>query len=206
MNELTMVQPSVTPEQLAVVKNTIAKGATDEELSLYVHDCLRRGVHPLDKLIHFTKRAGRYVPITSIDFLRMQADRTGCYAGYESVFSGTPATKDFSCSVIVKKIVGGDVHTWTGTARWDEYYPGDGPEGGMWRKMKHNMLEKCAEALALRRAFPNLHGLYTREEMDQSTVVEKVSLDKKLTQRVQLIANEEIQGPQAKGGMYGGDV
>jgi hypothetical protein len=192
MNDLTVTTPSVTPEQLAVVKNTIAKGATDEELSLYVHDCLRRGVHPLDKLIHFTKRGGRYVPITSIDFLRMQADRTGCYAGYASNFSGEPATRDFTCSVIVKKVVNGSIATFTGTARWEEYYPGDGPEGGMWRKMKHNMLEKCAEALALRRAFPALNGLYTREEMDQSVKVEKVPLDKKLEARVELVEGKVV--------------
>lgn len=204
MNELAIVAPVVTDEQKAVVKNTIAKGATDEELSLFIHDCLRRGVHPLDKLIHFTKRGGRYVPITSIDFLRMQADRTQCYAGYESVFSGVPATQDFTCSVIVKKIVNGAICTFTGTARWSEYYPGDGPEGGMWRKMKHNMLEKCAEALALRRAFPALNGLYTREEMDQSVKIEKVPLDKKLEARVVLV--EEAKGPAAEGGMYGGDV
>jgi phage recombination protein Bet len=194
MNELTPV--TVTPEQIEVVKNTIFKGATNEELSLFLHDCQRRGVHPLDKLIHPTKRGGRYVPITSIDFLRQQADRTGCYAGYESAFSGVPATKEFACSVIVKKLVAGQVCTFTGTARWEEYYPGDGPEGGMWRKMKHNMLEKCAEALALRRAFPSLNGLYTREEMDQSTPTkEAIPLSTKLTNRIALV--EESHGHSA---------
>ncbi len=198
MNELATQPIIVTDEQRLVVKNTIAKGATDEELSLYLYDCQRRGVHPLDKLIHFTKRGGRYVPITSIDFLRMQADRTGSYAGYESIFEGVPATQDFTCSVTVKKVVNGVVCTFTGTARWAEYYPGDGPEGGMWRKMKHNMLEKCAEALALRRAFPALNGLYTREEMDQSAKVDpKVSLDTKLAQRVGLVEAETVRETQA---------
>ena len=186
-------EPLVTPEQRAVIKNTIAKGATDEELDLYIYDCVRRGVHPLDKLIHFTKRGGRYVPITSIDFLRRQADATGTYAGYESTFEGTPGTPGFSCHVTVRRRVGDGVFTWTGTARWEEYYPGDGPEGGMWRKMKHNMLEKCAEGLALRRAFPNLAGLYTREEMDQSQEKPKevVPLATKLLNRVQSV--EECQ-------------
>lgn len=178
----------VSVEQLKVIKNTIAKGATDEELSLFLYDCKRRGVHPLDKLIHFTKRGGRYVPITSIDFMRQQADKTGLYCGYEAAFAGTPKTADWACTVTVKKSVGGQVGTFTGTARWSEYYPGEGPEGGMWRKMPHNQLEKCAEALALRRAFPGLQGLYTREEMDQAAVEQqKMSLQERLNQRVKVI-------------------
>ena len=57
--------PVVTSEQVALIKTTIAKDATDTELQLFFYDCKRQGVHPLDKLIHFTKRAGKYTPITS---------------------------------------------------------------------------------------------------------------------------------------------
>lgn len=160
----------VTEEQKELVKRTVAPDATEQELQLYFYDCSRRGIHPLDRLLHFTKRKGKYTPITSIDLFRMRADATGVHIGTdEPIYHGQPGTQDFAAMVRVHKLVAGQKATFTGTARWSEYYPGDGDIGFMWRKMKHLMLGKCAEALALRKAFPaQLHGLYVQEEMDQA--------------------------------------
>lgn len=159
----------VTEEQKELVKRTIAPDATEAELQLYFYDCSRRGVHPLDKLLHFTKRQGKYTPITSIDLLRMRADSTGQHVGTdEPIYQGVKGSPDFAALVRVHKLVAGQKATFTGTARWSEYFPGEA-QGFMWKKMPHLMLGKCAEALALRKAFPaQLHGLYVQEEMDQA--------------------------------------
>lgn len=160
--------PSITAEQMALITKTVAKEATPDELKLYLYDCARQGVHPLDKLIHFTKRAGKYTPVTSIDFMRIQAANTGdCFGITDPIFAGTPKEPDiFAATVTVKRIVQGQVAEFTATARWSEYKP---DQAFMWTKMPHTMLGKCAEALALRKGFPKqLAGLYAREEMDQA--------------------------------------
>lgn len=162
-----LVAPTVTQEQIALVKATVAKDATDAELKLFMYDCARQGVHPLDRLIHFTKRKGKYTPITSIDFMRSRAAETGAHAGTDdAIHAGEPKTDAFTATVTVYRLVEGGRYAFTGTARWSEYKP---DEAFMWHRMPHTMLDKCAEALALRKGFPRqLAGLYIAEEMEQA--------------------------------------
>ncbi len=166
---MTPTAPAVTAEHLALVKATIAKDATPAELDLFLYDCARQGVHPLDKLIHFTKRGreGKYTPITSIDFMRIRAADSGeCVGSDDATFTGTPMTAGFEAHVTVYRLVQGQRAPFTATARWTEYKP---DQDFMWKRMPHLMLAKCAEALALRKAFPKqLAGLYVKEEMEQA--------------------------------------
>lgn len=159
-------QPVVTSEELELVRKTVANGATDAELKLYLFDCQRRGVHPLDRLLHFTKRGGRYTPVTSIDFMRSQAAMSGEMAGSDDAVFTMDGGKLVSASVTVYRMTQGQRFPYAATARWTEYCPDNAP---MWKRMPHTMLGKCAEALALRKAFPQqLAGLYSAEEMAQA--------------------------------------
>src|SRR5687767_6375131 len=118
-NELAVLEA----KEVDLVKRTVATGATDDELKLYFYDCQRRGVHPLDKLIHFTKRGGKYVPITSIDFMRQRATASGAYAGKDpSIFKGEPGKNGFEATLTVYRLVQGVRCAWTSTARWSEYF------------------------------------------------------------------------------------
>jgi phage recombination protein Bet len=161
--------PTVTRDQLDLVRRTVAAGATDAELELFLFDCQRRGVHPLDRLIHFTKRGGRYTPITSIDFLRGRAHDTGEMAGSDDPMFDKDAR---TATVTVYRLTRGTRYAYSATARYGEYVPDPGPNGRgdvMWKRMPHVMLGKCAEALALRKAFPQqLGGLYVKEELEQA--------------------------------------
>lgn len=155
-------------DEMDLIKRTVAVGATDTELALFLYDCNRRGIHPLDRLLHFTKRGGKYTPVTSIDFMRSQAAASGEMAGSDDphFIDMDPDSHPIEATVTVYRMTQGQRFAYTATARWAEYCPDNAP---MWKRMPHTMLGKCAEALALRKAFPQqLAGLYSREEMDQA--------------------------------------
>lgn len=164
-----VAQIVITSDQTDLIKKTIAADATDAELQLFFYDCRRRGVHPLDKLIHFTKRKGKYTPVTAIDFFRSRAAETREHVGTDdALFDGSITNGDLKASVTVYRLVQGARCTFTATARWAEYCP-DAGNDFMWKKMPYGQLAKCAEALALRKGFPQeLDGLHAFEEMDQA--------------------------------------
>lgn len=179
-------------EQIELIKSTVAKGATDEELKLFLYTAKRTGLDPLTRQIYFQKRQqrqkdGSYKEVmtilTGIDGYRAIADRTGQLAGiddptYEEEVVINPSTsqgvlgaskRPIKATVTVYKIVKTTRVPFTASARWSEYAPAEPKSGFMWNKMPYLMLGKVAEALALRKAFPlNLSGLYTTEEMDQA--------------------------------------
>jgi hypothetical protein len=77
-------------------------------------------------------------------------------------------TPPYAARVVVKRLVGDFLVETSAVAHWAEYAV-TGPAGQMWANMPANQLAKCAEALALRKAFPNeLSGMYTDDEMQQA--------------------------------------
>lgn len=177
-NKLALVQKDFPPEKVELIKRMVAPTATDDELALFLYQAQRTGLDPLARQIVFNKFNSKNGPkmsiITSIDGYRLCADRTGKYAGNDDptfegeVELGNKVKVPERATVTVYKLVGGVRCPFTATARWTEYYPGDGKDF-MWRKMPYLMLGKCAEALALRKAFPaELSGIYTDTEMEQA--------------------------------------
>ena len=163
-----MTYNNITPAQVDLIKSQIAVGATDDELKLFLHVADKSGLDPLSRQIYFIKRSGKMTIQTGIDGFRAVADRTGQYVGSSDPVFEENGEIPSKATVTVNKVVGGVVGNFTATARWEEYYPGKS-QGFMWDKMPHTMLGKCAEALALRKAFPaQLSGLYTGDEMDQA--------------------------------------
>jgi phage recombination protein Bet len=166
-----MTSPEVTirEAEVALIRQIVAPSLTYPELAAFFRECHRRGVHPLDKLIIPTAFGSgdrrRLTFITTIDYLRSRADATGLYCGNDDA----EFDEDDNATVTVWKLVQGQRCAFTATARIDEYAQ-DSPT---WKRMKRTMIAKCAEALALRKAFPQqLGGLYTRDEMEQAAPAE----------------------------------
>ena len=187
---------NITPDQVDLIKSQIAVGATDNELKLFLHVADKSGLDPLSRQIYFIKRSGKMTIQTAIDGFRAIADRTGQYIGSnDPIFEGSEKVP-LKATVTVCKVVQGVVGQFTATARWDEYYPGKS-QGFMWDKMPHTMLGKCAEALALRKAFPaQLSGLYTGDEMAQAgdVGIPKEINPTKGSDQLKVALTEEVQG------------
>ena len=169
-NQNTPLNQTFNDDQVKLIKSTIAKGATDDELQLFLYQAQKTGLDPLARQIHFVKRANQMTIQTAIDGFRAIAARTGQHAGTsDGIFEVQKGIdRPSKATVVVKKIVQGIVSEFSATARWDEYFPGE-KQGFMWKKMPYTMLEKCAEAKALRKAFPeDLSGMYTNDEMQQA--------------------------------------
>lgn len=167
-----MADQFLSESDYGLLRREKCSNMTDDQFAVFRHAIERFRLDPFANQIYATVRRAKngketIVIQTGIDGYRLIADRTGLYAGnddptFDKEQNPTKAT------VSVYKVVGGLRCAYTASARWDQYYPGD-VQGMMWKKMPHLMLGKCAEALALRKAFPaELAGLYTTEEMQQA--------------------------------------
>jgi len=173
-------------DQVELIKNTIAKGVTNDELALFIEQCNRTQLDPFARQIYAVSRydgkLGRPVMQTqvSIDGARLVAQRSGEYAGQTPVYY-CGADREWTDlwlpedgypkAAKVGVYRQGFVEPLWATATWDQYVQTvkDGNPNRMWKQMPALMLGKCAEMLALRKAFPmELSGLYSAEEMGQA--------------------------------------
>ena len=188
--DLATIQPrelqavtDFSEQQIELIKRTIAVGCTDDELALFVEVCRSKRLDPFSRQIYAIKRwdskQKREVMAIQIgiDGYRLEAERTGKYNGqgaiewcdesgqWTDVWLSDDAPAAARCTVYREGLKTGI----TRVAKFSSYCA-RGKEGqpvANWRSMPEVMIAKCAEALALRTAFPRELGNTTiPEEME----------------------------------------
>lgn len=160
--------------------------ATKEDIAFFSQYCQRTHLDPVSRQIYaisyYEKKSGRQriQVLLSIDGYRIIAQRTGEFEGVETFWCGDDGVwKDVwlekknpraSKVIVYKKGANKGI---SAVALFEEYANMDSP---IWKKMPVLMIAKCAESLALRKAFPSaLSGLYTTEEMSNSEINNKIA-------------------------------
>lgn len=157
-------QYGYTPEYVQLIKNTVARDSTDEELQMFISTCHAAKLNPLNREIYFWKQQGKVIIHTGIQGLRIAAERTGCYA------PGPPVKREYdengklvSSTAYVKKFSHGEWHTIEETALWKEW----ARDTQQWKgNYGYHQLDITAERHALKKAFPQLAPIALTETME----------------------------------------
>src|SRR6266850_405983 len=162
--QLPSVEGQFNNEQVALIKRTICKDATNDEFQLFVQQCQRTRLDPFTKQIYFIKdKNGKVNVMASIDGLRLIADRSGVYAGQtkpewcgqDGAWVDVWLQDKPPLAARVGVYRQGFVEPLYATAMYKAYAPSNASPYSTWGKMPEHMLAKVAESLALKKAFPN---------------------------------------------------
>jgi phage recombination protein Bet len=170
-----VTHPAFTPEQVDTIRNTVAKGASNDELAMFLHICETYSLDPFLKEIYYSPEMKTIM--SSRDGYLKVALRDSEFAGMKSAV--VCSNDDFSMDVVNNEIK----HSFKATERGDivgawamvmhksrdpvvQYVPFAeyNQKRNTWNKYPSAMIMKCAEALALKRQF-GISGLVTSEEM-----------------------------------------
>lgn len=176
---------ALTLDEVALVRNHIAKGSTDEELKFCLAVARRRKLDPFKGQIWFVKRRDstaegghRWIPITGIDGLLHLAARDhkdfgtvgkpryGPMHTVKYQHNGSGALKTMEAPEWAEVFVWkkGIEQPTEAIVYWDEIYPNI-DYAPLVRQMPRLMLGKCAKAQGIRATYPDTGGLYIPEEM-----------------------------------------
>lgn len=181
----TAVSTMTEQELIGVLQTSLYPGAAIGSVKMVLGYCKAAGLDPMQKPVHIVpmwdknSKAMRDVIMPGVGLYRTNAARTGQYAGVtepdfgpditESI-GGTQITFPAWCRVTVKRLLGNQVVEFAAKEFWKENYATAGKDSAapnaMWKKRPYGQIAKCAEAQALRKAFPEFGSAPTADEME----------------------------------------
>lgn len=172
---VTQEHAAYSEEQRRLITDVLCKGASETEVEFFMEVSKRCRLDPFRKQIHAVKRWDATLQREALSFqvgidgLRAIASRTGEYVGNdEPAFELDAKGNPIKASCTVYRLIHGQRYAFTASVFWAEYAQKkkDGSLTKMWYDRPFGQLGKCAEAAALRKAFPEESGgLYTEEEL-----------------------------------------
>ena len=183
--------PAWSEEQVALVKRTVAKDATNDELKMFLHLSGKYNLDPFAKEIWFLKMGGQPTITTSRDGYLKIANEHPAFSGLVSdvvyakdSFAKTPDGVSHTYGVGDRgPIIGAYALVYRSDRRFPVYVFAPMKDyqkpSGTWKTYPHAMILKVAEAMALKRAF-SLSGLVTVEELgtpDQRSAEDVVTVE-----------------------------
>jgi phage recombination protein Bet len=193
MNSITTATRDIPAElQRAIdlyLKNVQTKSGTspsDADRENFLNICIANKLNPFKRQAHLVgydgKNGATFTAIVGIDGFRAIATRSGKFLGgkvIEMIMQEGGKLPDY-CTYIVKRAVGAHVAEFEATAYYAEAVQTTytGQPNSVWSKQPRLMLQKVAEALALRKAFPDdMGGLYTDDEIAVTSAATPMSED-----------------------------
>ena len=202
----------IDPHIWSTLKNSLYTGARDESILMVLDYCKAGNLDPLQKPVHIVPisvkntQTGKYefkdTIMAGIGLYRIQAARSNQYAGVSEPEYGALITANLGginftypewCKVTVRKIVHGSIVEFSAKEYWIENYATSGRDSlapnTMWKKRPYGQIAKCAEAQALRKAFPEIVSQQpTAEEMEGKSLNEFDSDLKNVTPKAKTLS------------------
>lgn len=183
---------------IRVLQNSLYPGANIGSVQMVLGYCQASGLDPMQKPVHIVpmwdSKSGsmRDVVMPGVNLYRTQASRTGRFAGMSDPEFGPMLEEDIGgakirypewCRIVVKRLLdNGVVAEFSATEYWIENYAMKGGKeksvapNAMWTKRPRGQIAKCAEAQALRKAFPECGAQPTAEEMEGKQMHQEVDI------------------------------
>lgn len=178
----------------SALKSSIYPGASDQSIRLVLDYCAAAGLDPMQKPVHIVpmwdgnSRSMRDVVMPGIGLYRVQAARSGQFAGMSEPVFGPMVTERVGSADVTfpewcrvsayRQLASGHIAEFTAVEYWIENYAIKGGKdkdqspNAMWSKRVRGQIAKCAQAQALRMAFPEIGSQPSAEEMEGKAIID----------------------------------